>query len=115
MAAAAQRRQPQDFPNDDKPKRSVDDHRGRHRDAIGGRQRIGSAEDADQHQNANQQGRIGAGDVDLTFMRFRRVPDGEPGNQSQLYGLAGDRIGAGDHGLAGDNGGDGRQHHHRDE
>src|ERR1700675_1530802 len=41
------------------------------------------------------------------------MPDGEAWNETELDGLAGDRVRARDHGLAGDYGRDGRQHHDR--
>ena len=46
-------------------------------------------------------------------MLLRGVTDLEPRQQAELDRLLGDRIGAGDHRLAGDHGGDGRQPHHR--
>ena len=55
------------------------------------------------------------GHVDLAGMGFRRVPDFEPRQQAELDRLTGQRIGAGDDGLARDHGRRRRERHHRDQ
>ena len=60
-----------------------------------------------------EQHRVDARNVDLARLRRRGVEDREPRQQAELDRLPHQRIGAGDHRLAGDHGRRGRQHDHR--
>ncbi len=102
-------------PDDEEGEQRVDDHRRRDRDAVGGGEVRRRTEGEDDEQHADEQHPVDARQIDLTGHRFRRVDDAEARQQTELDRLARQREGAGDDGLAGDDGGDGRQDHHRDQ
>ena len=101
------------LPDDDEAEQPVHHHGGRDRDAIGGGERARGAEQADQQQHADQQRHRHARNVDLAGLRCRGVQDRQPRQQAELDRLMHQRIGAGDHRLAGDHRRRRRQHDHR--
>ena len=102
------------LPDHDEGQHAVDHHGGGDRDAVGGGER---ARRAEHHRPAAARRRsrhaVDARNVDLAGLRRRGVQDREPRQQAELDRLMHQRIGAGDHGLARDHGGGGRQHDHR--
>ena len=102
------------LPDHDERQQPVDHHGGR-RPRCRRRRRARSTMRNMQHQqqHADQQQRVDARDVDLPVLRRRGVADLEARQQAELDRLLGERIGAGDHRLAGDHGRGGREHDHR--
>ena len=102
-------------PDDEESHQAVDDHRRGDRQAVGRGQLAGAAERQGHDQHADEQQLIDARQVDLAGNALRRVANGETRQKPELDGLPREGEGAGDHGLAGDDGGNRRQHHHRDQ
>ena len=104
-----------DFPDHDKAHHPRNHHGAGDRNAIGRRQRARRAEHQHQQHHRDQQHPVDARNVDLAGMGFRGVADFESRHQSELDGLARQRIGAGDHGLARNHGRGRRESDHRDQ
>ena len=100
-------------PDHDEGHHAGDDHGAGDGDAVSRRQRARRAEQRHQQQHADQQQRIDPRHENLAGRLRRGVAHFEPRQETELDRLAGQRIGAGDHRLARDHGGDRRQHHHR--
>ena len=103
ITASAQRARPVPaMPHDDIGEAGRDDHRAGHRDAVGRRHRRRGAELDHQHQHADQQQPVDRRQVDLPGIIGRGLADAQARQQPELDRLLGQRIGAGDHRLAGD-------------
>ena len=99
------------LPGHDEGEAGGDDHGSGDGDAIGGRQFIRRAEEHHDEQDADEQQLVHLGHVDLPLLRLRGMANVETGQQTQLDRLTRQRESARDHRLAGDDGGDRRQHH----
>ena len=93
-------------------------HRGQHHgaghgDTVGCRQRRGSAEHQDDQHHGGQQRPVDHRNVDLADFPLGSVADVDPRTVAELHGLAGQRIGAGNHRLRCDHRGGRGQHHQR--
>ena len=108
-ASARPERPAPKLPDDEEGERGRRDHRARNRDAVSVGERVRGAEQQHQRQHAEQQNAVHARDEDLAFLGVGGVDDLEPRQKTELDRLAGERIGAGDHRLARDDGGGGRQ------
>ena len=101
------------FPGHHVEQQRRDRHRPGHRDAVGGGQVGRGLEARDQGDAGHHQPPVHLRDVDLSPLGVGGVLDGDPGAVAQLNRLLGQREGAGDERLAGDDGGRGGDDHHR--
>ena len=101
-----------ELPDDEEGERGRRHHGAGDRDAVGVREIVRRAEEQHQRQDAEQQHPVDPGDEDLPLLGRGGVHDLEPRQQAELDGLAGERVGAGDHRLAGD---DGRRRREQDQ
>ena len=90
-----------------------DHHGAGHRHAIGRGQRGGGFEGEHDVEHRDQQQPVDAGDIDLADLALRGAADLHARHEGELHRLLGQRERAADHRLARDDGGDGRQSHHR--
>ena len=97
----------------DEQKHGSHQHGQRHRNAIGGGQIVRFAKAERQAERHDHQQPIDDADVDLAIAFGRGLLDRETRHPAQLDRLPRHRKGAGDDRLAGDDGGDGRQHDQR--
>ena len=97
------------LPDDEEGERGVDDHRAGDRDAVSVAERFGGAEQEHQREDSDQDDAVDAGNENLPLLGGGGVDDFKPRQQPELDRLAGQRKGAGDDGLAGDDCRRGRQ------
>ncbi len=98
-----------DAAGDEKHRQRSDDHDAGNREAVGRGQRRRRAEGEDQHDAAAEQSPVDEGHVNLPGMGGMGVQDVDAGKQAEPHGLQGQRKGAGNQRLRGDDGGDRRQ------
>ena len=91
----------------------VDEHRARHRNAIGRRQVRRRLEQEQQQQHPDHQEGVHLRHIDLPGLGLAGAADIDAREQAQLHCLLGHRERAGDHGLAGDHSRRRRQQQHR--
>ena len=90
-------------------------HGGGDRGAVGSRQPLGTAEADGQGKRGQHHRPVHEGHVDLAVLVCRGLVDVHAGEPAELHRLPGQRKRAGDDGLAGDDGGQGRQYHQRND
>ncbi|KAG5730162.1 hypothetical protein E4T56_gene17088, partial [Termitomyces sp. T112] len=101
------------FPRNDEGEAGGHHHGAGHGNAIGRRHRAARTETEDKADDAQQQHPVDAGHIDLSDLMGRGLTDDKARHQAQSDRLLGQRIGAGDDGLAGDDRGHRGQHHQR--
>ena len=101
--------------DDDEEEDRRDHDRPGHRHPEGERELRGALEREHQRQHGSQQQPVDDRHVDLPVLALRGVDHAQAREVAELRRLVGEREGAGDHRLRGDNGGRGRQDDKRDQ